>query len=565
MRFRVISESVLRKSILLSIVIAVPIFAWGQKPNSKEAAPKPAAPQQHASPPKQSPASHSAAPGAQHGSAPGGQRGSTPGAGGPNARGPAGTARGPSNGANAKGPAGRGPNNGSNAKGPAAGANARGGPAGKGPAGANAKGPAGKGPAGTNAKGPAGKGPAGANARGPHTPPGKQVALKGGGSAHIRPNGQVRSIDRNGMHIEHGVHGGRRIVSTRNGARVVTVGKRGGYVQRPYFARGGRTYVQRTYVVNNVSYTGVYRSYGYGGYCCYYGYYPPYYYHPAYYGWAYNPWPAPVAYGWGWGGAPWYGYYGAYYEPYPVYPSAAFWLTDFVIAASLQAAYEAQANAMPYPNAADGTLVASLLPMAAASGSETAKLSPEVKKALADEVKAQLAAQQAEAGKTGSSGGQQAADSKAAPPALDPAFRTFVVSSDLTLVADGDECDLSEGDVITRTTETPDDDKNVNVKVAASKKSDCAVGKEGPVSLDDLQEMHNHFLSQLTSGMGELAKKQGTGGLPKAPDTSTVAGDVPPPPADKTAQKALQEQQSAADQTESEVKQEAASDSGGGQ
>ena len=176
-----------------------------------------------------------------------------------------------------------------------------------------------------------------------------------------------------------------------------------------------------------------------------------------------------------------------------------------------------------------------------------------------------MAAQQAEAGKTGSSGGQQAADSKAAPPALDPAFRTFVVSSDLTLVADGDECDLSEGDVITRTTETPDDDKNVNVKVAASKKSDCAVGKEGPVSLDDLQEMHNHFLSQLTSGMGELAKKQGTGGLPKAPDTSTVAGDVPPPPADKTAQKALQEQQSAADQTESEVKQEAASDSGGGQ
>ena len=174
------------------------------------------------------------------------------------------------------------------------------------------------------------------------------------------------------MHIEHGVHGGRRIVSTRNGARVVTVGKRGGYVQRPYFERGGRTYVQRTYVVNNVSYTGVYRSYGYGGYCCYYGYYPPYYYHPAYYGWAYNPWPAPVAYGWGWGGAPWYGYYGAYYEPYPVYPSAAFWLTDFVIAASLQAAYEAQANAMPYPNAADGTLVASLLPMAAASGSRAA-------------------------------------------------------------------------------------------------------------------------------------------------------------------------------------------------
>src|SRR5207244_7128321 len=165
-----------------------------------------------------------------------------------------------------------------------------------------------------------------------------------------------------------------------------------------------------------------------------------------------------------------------------------------------------------------------------------------IKKALADEVKAQLAAQQAEAGKTGSSGGQQAADSKAAPPALDPKFRTFVVSSDLTLVADGDECALSEGDVISRTTETPDDDGNVNVKVVASTKSDCAVGKEGPVSTDDLQEMYNHFREQLKDGMGELAKKQGTGGLPKAPDTATVDGDVPAPPPDKNAQKTLEDQ-----------------------
>jgi len=45
------------------------------------------------------------------------------------------------------------------------------------------------------------------------TPPGKTVALKGGGSASIRPNGKIRSIDRNGMHIEHGMHGGRTVVS----------------------------------------------------------------------------------------------------------------------------------------------------------------------------------------------------------------------------------------------------------------------------------------------------------------------------------------------------------------
>ena len=43
--------------------------------------------------------------------------------------------------------------------------------------------------------------------------------------------------------------------------------------------------------------------------------------------------------------APWYGYYGDYFAPYPVYPSAAFWLTDYMIAASLQDAYAAQAAA----------------------------------------------------------------------------------------------------------------------------------------------------------------------------------------------------------------------------
>jgi hypothetical protein len=396
-----------------------------------------------------------------------------------------------------------------------------------------------------------------------HTAPGRQVSLKGGGSAHIRPNGQIRSVNRNGMQIQHGLHGGRTVVGTHNGARVVTTGRRGGYVQRAYVTRGGRSYYSRTYYSHGVYRSGVYRGYYYGG-RPYYGYYPAYYYQPAYYGWAYNPWPAPAPYAWGWGGSPWYGYYGPYYQPYPVYPSAAFWLTDFMISASLQAAYEAQNNAWLGPNAADGTLVASLAPMAAA-GAETAKLSPEVKQEIAEEVKAALAAEQADAAKgKSSSSGAAPASSNEAPPALDPKFRVFVVSSDMSLVDDGEECALSQGDVISRTTETPDDDGNVNVKVVASTKSDCAVGKEGPVSTDDLQEMYNQFREQLKDGMGELAKKQGTGGLPKAPDTATVDGDVPAPAPDKNAEKTLQDQQSAADQTESEVKQEAGSGGGGG-
>jgi hypothetical protein len=363
------------------------------------------------------------------------------------------------------------------------------------------------------------------------------------------------------MQINRGMHGGRTVIATHNGARVVTTG-RGGYVQRAYVVRGGRSYYSRTYYYHGVYRSGVYRGYYYGG-RPYYGYYPAYYYQPAYYGWAYNPWPAPVYYGWGWGAAPWYGYYGPYYAPYPVYPTAAFWLTDFMIAATLQAAYESQANATGWLQLpADGNLIASLTPFLPAEA-ETAKLSPEVKQALSDEVKDTIAAEQAEAskGKAAGSGGQPA-NSNEAPPALDPKFKTFMVASDMSLVADGDECPLSQGDVIQRTTDTPDGDGNVNVKVVASTKSDCAIGKEGPVSTDDLQEMYNHFREGLKDGMGELAKKQGTGGLPKAPDTTTVDGDVPAPPPDKNAEKTLQDQQTAADQTESEVKQEAGS--GGG-
>ena len=76
--------------------------------------------------------------------------------------------------------------------------------------------------------------------------------------------------------------------------------------------------MRRTYVVNGRSYAAVYRGYPYRG-VVYYGYVPAYYYGPAYYGWAYDPWGAPVAYGWGWGVEPWYGYYGGYFAPYPAY------------------------------------------------------------------------------------------------------------------------------------------------------------------------------------------------------------------------------------------------------
>jgi len=132
------------------------------------------------------------------------------------------------------------------------------------------------------------------------------------------------------------------------------------------------------------------------------------------------------------------------------------------------------------------------------------------------------------------------------------------------VASDGQECELTGGDVITRLTDTPDADQKVTASVAASKKGECGEGKAVLVSVDDLQEMHNHFEEQLNNGLKEMAAKQGTNGMPKAPDASTMASNIPAPQPDQNAAKDLADQQAAADQAETQVKQEAAAGGGGG-
>jgi len=142
------------------------------------------------------------------------------------------------------------------------------------------------------------------------------------------------------------------------------------------------------------------------------------------------------------------------------------------------------------------------------------------------------------------------------PPALDPKIRIFVVATDEDLTtSDGTECTLTGGDVLSRTTDKPDDDNMVDAVVKSSKKDECAIGATVGVSADDLQEMHNQLRIQMDAGLKELADKQGKNGLPAAPDTKTTAGEVPPPQADTTVSKDLDEQQKDADAAETEAKQ----------
>jgi hypothetical protein len=270
-------------------------------------------------------------------------------------------------------------------------------------------------------------------------------------------------------------------------------------------------------------------------------YFPSYYYGAAFYGWAYNPWAAPIAYGWGWGGNPWFGYYGAFFTPYPVYASPSLWLTDYIIANSLQAAYQAQAAALSNP----------------------APLSPEVKDLIANQVKQQIALENNESKTAAQSGGEpDAASSSIARMLTDGKPHIFVAGHDLDVVdAGGTECALSEGDAIQLAGQTAPDAQAATLAVLASKGGkECPKGDTVSVGLTDLQDMQNHMRETIDQGMKELQAKQGQGGLPAAPASakaapveSPMAAIAPPPPPEDEVKAEINQQSQEADKAEKEA------------
>ena len=264
-------------------------------------------------------------------------------------------------------------------------------------------------------------------------------------------------------------------------------------VERPVAGRPG--YTTRTYVAGGRSYVRVYRSYSFHG-VIYQRYVPAFYFQPGFYSWVFNPWPGPVAFSWGYYSAPWYGYYGPYFAPAPIYRSPSLWLTDFLIAENLKAAYEAQ-------QAGQGP----------ADPDQKATITPEIKELISQQVRQELAAERKEAESNGSGDPNAAAD---VPPALDPTQRVFVVSMDLNVPVESDQtCALTSGDIILRTNDG--DDGKVAVTVLSSKAGNCAVNTRTTVDLATLQEMHNDFRRQIDAGLAVLAQNQGKGGLPAGP------------------------------------------------
>ena len=371
------------------------------------------------------------------------------------------------------------------------------------------------------------------------------VRARNGSEIRTRPNGSRADLHDPMRNMDvHRSLSGNRVVRVERPDHSRVVAERGGrgYVQRPYAFRG-HEYARRTYYVNGRAYDRYYRPYAYRGVAL--EVYAPVRYYPAgYYGWAYNPWVAPAPYAWGFTASPWYGYYGGYFAPQPVYPSASYWLTDYMISNSLQNAYQAgvESGQRMQP------MQAGLTPM-----------TPDVKAQIAAEVQKQIALENQEAQITA-----QGADIKPESSGIermmgDGASHVFVVSHDLDLVNNaGMECLVTPGDVLQLRAPQEAAGDMASLLVLASKGGqECGKSSTVSVALNDLQDMQNSMRETIDQGLGELQAKQGKGGLPAAPQTAAGApvqavftqGAPPPEPniATEIAQQALEADRSEAE------------------
>jgi hypothetical protein len=331
--------------------------------------------------------------------------------------------------------------------------------------------------------------------------------------------------------VAHGPHGasvihnsaGVRSFATRrvDGAVVVAHGNLG-YVQKPATI-GGHPFLQRTFIRDGMVSARIYRPWTFGG-REYAFYLRERYYQPAYYLWVCDPYPQPCPYVWGWDVQPWYGYYGAYFRPYRVYEGPAFWLTDFVVAETLEGAYQAA----PSLNARGGLFqpmcyTASLgharfLPALCSLGPTlpegTEAMPPQAKQALVDAVKLEMAWASDEARK---------ADPGAVPAIFsDDGPRTFLVHAAVAAVDAGNEdCVLVEGDIITVLAKPAAEDEFTRVRVRASLDPGLPNGQVVKVLTSDLVEMDNALAASLDLGLEKLQNRTRGG---------TKADAMPVPP-----------------------------------
>ena len=353
------------------------------------------------------------------------------------------------------------------------------------------------------------RGPAPMGTR-PVGPPNRTFTTRSGDVIHRDSSGQVRQVHMsNGTMVYHPPNAPRRVEVVRPGDRLVVASAPGhGYVQRPIIINN-TTIIKRTYIYNGVPQARIYRPRIFNGVTLAI-YTPVRYYRPAFYGYAYNPWPRPIVFAWGWGGSPWYGYYGGYFTPYSVYASPSLWLTDYLIAATLESAYQERMAAQQAASAGN---------MYAAGGGQSAPMTPEVKQAIADEVRRQIDRERA--------AGQNGTNAQDTNIFADNGPHVFVASATLMVNSNTDDCTIGEGDVLQMNGAPPMNSASADLMVLSSRGQDCRKGSTVSVALQDLQEMQNQMQATIDRGLGDLQSKQGQGGLPMPPQGSVGTVDSP--------------------------------------
>jgi len=349
-----------------------------------------------------------------------------------------------------------------------------------------------------------------------------ETRLKDGTTLQRGPKGEPAELrTKGGVYVQHAPNGVTHIeIEHADGHLVKTDGAgRNGHVQSIYKFHD-QQYVQRTYVRNGAVVNRTYRPYYFGN-RTFHGYVPNHHYHAAYYGWARARWLHPYPYHWGWEGRPWYGYYGGYFVPYETYAGPAFWLTDFILAATLETIYLGQS----WPEA--GPTSGGSAPVPATDGPG---LTHEVKQLIAADVTRVMAENEEEAAAT-SPGGEVSSE----PPLFSgKGPHVFLVSSGLD-AKDNKECALSEGAVLQLVTTPTLESEWVEVKVLANRGATCPKGSIISVKTEDLLELQNQMRATIDDGLDKLQsepeaekpkqKVKTKNSKPKGPET------IPPVPA----------------------------------
>ena len=125
-------------------------------------------------------------------------------------------------------------------------------------------------------------------------------------------------------------------------------------------------------------------------------------------------------------------------------------------------------------------------------------MTKEVKDAVSDEIKRELAeSQKATDPSDGSTSNLSTLLADGQP-------HVFVVSTALTVTSNGQDCGITEGDVLALNAPPAADASTADLRVLASKQTDCPKGNVVSAELTDLQEMHNHLLQNIDKGMADM-------------------------------------------------------------